>query len=229
MKIGRAANNQRLAIKNARVEPQPYFGYEDIGAFLLLAVVLGLSLRLLVQVQVLSRSAMDNPSIRLQSAMIAVLGTGFYCILRLRYRQPVLKPLGWVIPEMLYIVIALMLGASFAAAIALYLRLRNQVTPPIPISELVILGLVLGPILEESLFRGCLLPVLALSIGTKPAVIVTAVLFAVFHGPTNLAHWLTFTATGIAYGWMRMASRSTTASALMHSAYNLTLYSLARS
>jgi membrane protease YdiL (CAAX protease family) len=170
---------------------------------------------------------MDNPGIGLQSAMITLLGTGFYFILRFRHRQPVLKPLGWVIPQMLYIVIALMLGSSFAAGIALYLRLRNQVTPPIPISELVTLGLVLGPILEESLFRGCLLPLLALSVGTKPAVIITAVIFAVFHGPRSLVHWVALTATGIAYGWMRMASRSTTAPALMHAAYNLTVFLLA--
>jgi membrane protease YdiL (CAAX protease family) len=48
------------------------------------------------------------------------------------------------------------------------------------------------------------------------------VIFAVFHGPTDLVHWVTFTGTGIAYGWMRVASGSTTASALMHAAYNLT-------
>jgi membrane protease YdiL (CAAX protease family) len=170
---------------------------------------------------------MDSPGTGLQSAAIAVLSCGFYFILRLRYRQRVLKPLGWVVPQMRYIVIALMLGSSFAAAIALYLRLRNQVTPPIPISELLILGLVLGPILEESLFRGCLMPLLAQSMGTIPAIIITAATFAIFHGPTNLGHCLTFTATGIAYGWVRMASGSTTAPALMHAAYNLTFGLLA--
>jgi membrane protease YdiL (CAAX protease family) len=163
-----------------------------------------------------------SPGTGLQSAVIAVLSGGLYFILRLRYRQPVLKPLGWVVPQMRYIVFALMLGSLLAAGIARYLRLRNQVTPPIPISELLILGLVLGPILEESLFRGCLMPLLAQSMGTIPAIITTAASFAIFHGPTNLGHCLTFTATGIAYGWVRMASGSTTAPALMHAAYNLT-------
>ena len=188
------------------------------------AVLLGLILRLLVHLQVLSRYALDKPSIGLQSAVVTLLGAGLYFILRLRHRQPVLKPLGWVVPKMSCIVMALMMGSSFAAGIALYLRLRNQFTTPIPIAELLILGLVFGPILEESFFRGCLLPVLALSTGTIPAVIITGVVFAVFHGPVDLAHWVTLTATGIAYGWMRLASRSTTASALAHSAYNLTLY-----
>jgi membrane protease YdiL (CAAX protease family) len=84
----------------------------------------------------------------------------------------------------------------------------------------------LGPILEESFFRGCLLPVLAVSTGAVPAVIITGVVFAVFHAPMDLAHWVTLTATGIAYGWMRVASRTTTAPALMHAAYNLTLWLL---
>jgi hypothetical protein len=94
MKIVGAGNTHWLAIRNARLEPQPFWGYEDIGAFLLLAVLLGLILRLLVHPQVLSRSAMDNPSIGLQSEVVTLLGAGLYFILRLRHRQPVLKPLG---------------------------------------------------------------------------------------------------------------------------------------
>jgi membrane protease YdiL (CAAX protease family) len=176
----------------------------------------------------LAQSSQPNsPGTGLQSAVIVVLSGGLYFILKLRYRQPVLKLLGWVVPQMRYIIIALILGSSFAAGIAIYLRLRNQVTLPIPISELLILGLVLGLILEESLFRGCLMPLLAQSMGTIPAIIITAAIFAIFHGPTNLGHCLTFTATGIAYGWVRMASGSTTAPALMHAAYNLTFGLLA--
>jgi membrane protease YdiL (CAAX protease family) len=227
MRIRGEAKDHWLGTRNTRFEPHPFWGYEDISAFLLLAVFLGLILRLLVRFQFLSRSAMDSPGTGLQSAVIAVLSAGHYFTLRLRYRQPVLKTLGWVVPKMRYVVIALMLGSSFAAGLALYLRLRNRVTPPIPISELLILGLVLGPILEETLFRGCLMPLLAQSMGTIPAIIITAAIFAIFHGPTNLEHCLTFTATGIAYGWVRMASGSTTAPALMHAAYNLTFGLLA--
>jgi membrane protease YdiL (CAAX protease family) len=90
-----------------------------------------------------------------------------------------------------------------------------------------VLSLVLGPILEESLFRGCLLPLLAQTMGNGAAVIITAFLFALFHGPADLAHWASFTATGVAYGWLRVASRSTTAAALMHAIYNLILLLLA--
>lgn len=224
MKVGEQATNHWLAIKNARLEPQPFWGYEDIGAFFLLIVSLGLILSVVARLHFLSQSAIINPSVRMQSAVVVFLGAGLYSVLRSRHRQPVLKPLGWVVPQMAYIVTALIMGPLFAAGIALYLRFRNQITLPIPIGELLVLGLILGPLLEESLFRGCLLPILARTTGTIPAVIITAVLFSLFHGPTDLVHWVSFTATGIAYGWMRVVSRSTTAPALMHAAYNLSLY-----
>jgi membrane protease YdiL (CAAX protease family) len=227
MKIREEAKNHWLAIKNARLEPEPFWGYEDIGAFFLLIVSLSLVLRLLAHLHFLSRSAINNPSVGVQSAVVLFLGAGLYFVLGFRHRQPVLKPLGWVVPPMAYIVTAVILGPLFAAVIALYLRLRNQITPPIPLGELLVLALVLGPLLEESLFRGCLLPVFAQTAGTIPAVIITAVLFALFHGPTNPVHWVSLTATGVAYGWMRVASRSTTASALTHAAYNLALGLLA--
>lgn len=126
----------------------------------------------------------------MQFALVAFLSLTLYFVLKLRHHQAVLRPLGWVLPGPAYTVAALLLGISFASGVALYLRLRNQNTPPIPVLELLVLGLVLGPILEESLFRGCLLPLLAQTTGIVAAVIITAHLFAVFHGPANLAHWV---------------------------------------
>ena len=120
-------------------------------------------------------------------------------------------------------------GILLASGVALYLRFRNQSTPPIAAYGIAVLGLLLGPILEESLFRGCLLPLLAQTTGSGIAVILTAILFALFHQPANLAHWVSFTATGIAYGWIRVASRSTAAAALMHATYNLAVFLSARS
>ena len=87
-----------------------------------------------------------------------------------------------------------------------------------------ILGISLGPILEESLFCGCLLPLLARTTGGIPAVILTAFLFSLFHQPADLAHWVSFTVTGLAYGWIRVVSGSTTAAALMHATYNLAIW-----
>jgi membrane protease YdiL (CAAX protease family) len=228
MNVCEEAKNHWLAIKHARLDSQPFWGYEDVGAFFLLTASLSLVLRLLARMHFLSRAVIINPSVGLQSAVVVFLAAGLYSVLRFRYRRPVLKSLGWVVPQMIHVVTALIVGSSFAAGIAVYLRLRNEIIPPVPIVELLILGLVLGLSLEESLFRGCLLPILAHTTGTIPAVIVTALLFALFHGPQNLVHWVSFTETGVAYGWMRTASRSTTAAAITHATYNLVLFLLAR-
>ena len=201
-----------------------------VGIVAGLGELLGYGLRSFVcsRVFIFSHSLL-SPGVGLQFAVVVFLSVGLYSVHRLRHGQPVLKPLGWVAPETIHTVAAFVLGPSFAAGIALYLRLRNQSTSPIPIVEVLALGVVLGPILEESLFRGCLLPVLAQTTGTTSAVIITAVLFALFHGPTNVVHWMSFTATGVAYGWMRVALRSTTAAVIMHAAYNLSLFLFAAS
>jgi hypothetical protein len=49
MKLGEAAHRLWLAIANASLELEPFWGYENIGAFFLLAVSSGLILRLLAR------------------------------------------------------------------------------------------------------------------------------------------------------------------------------------
>jgi len=203
---------------------KPYWTYEDIGIFSLVVVLLGSVLRLFVRFRLLQLSARANPGFGLQFAVVASLTLALYLVLKFRHHQPVLRPLGWVWPRSAYIVIALLGGASLSSGVALYFHFRSQSQQSMPIVELLVLGVVLGPILEESVFRGCLLPVLAQTTGNLAAVILTALLFALFHQPANLVHWVSFTATGVAYGWIRVASRSTTAGALMHATYNLALF-----
>ena len=209
-------------------EEKPYWSYEDIGVFSLLLAALGPILHLFTRFHLLSRSELENPGLGLQFALIVSLILALYLVLKLRHRRPVLRPLGWVWPRTAYVIVAPLFGVLLAAGVSVYLRLRGQSTPTMPLVEIVILGLVLGPILEESFFRGCLLPVLAHTVGKSFAVVLTALLFALFHSPANLAHWASFTGTGVAYGWIRVTSRSTTAPALAHAAYNLALFLLAR-
>jgi uncharacterized protein len=208
---------------NWRNIPKPYWGYEDIGIFLLLVTFVSTGFRLAVRLRLLSEFWLTRPPIGFQVVLLLFLIFGLYSLLKLRYHMPVLKPLGWVWPPLRYFMLAPALGSIFAVAVAVFVQLRHQVTAPVPIADLFALSLVLGPILEESLFRGYLFPVLERSGGKLVAVVVTALLFALFHGPVNAAHWFWLTATGIAYGWMRVASESTSASALMHASYNLAL------
>ena len=209
-------------------EEKPYWSYEDIGVFSLVLAALGPILHLFTRFHLLLRSELEKPRLGLQLALIVSLILALYLVLKLRHRRPVLRPLGWVWPRTAYVILAPLLGVSLAAGVTVYLRLHGQSTPTMALVEIVILGLVLGPILEESFFRGCLLPVLAHTVGKSFAVVLTALLFALFHSPADLAHWASFTGTGVAYGWIRVTSRSTTAPALAHATYNLALFLLAR-
>ena len=214
----------RCTVKNDLAYAKPYWNYEDIGVFFLVLVLLGLVLRFLVRLSLLQRSELTNPGFGLQFAVVASLSLALYFVFKLRYHLPVLQPLGWVWPRRAHIVVALVAGLLLASGVALYLRFCHQSTQRMAAMELLFLGLLLGPVLEESFFRGCLLPLLAQTTGSGMAVILTAILFALFHNPPNLAHWVSFTATGVAYGWIRVASRSTTAGAVMHTTYNLGLF-----
>lgn len=115
-------------------------------------------------------------------------------------------------------------GTLLASGVALYVRFENQNTMHTGLKQLLLLALILGPILEKSFFRGRLLPLIAQATGNVLAVIITALLFAVFPQPADLAHWVSFIATGVAYGWIRMAARSTTAAVVMHSTYNVDVF-----
>jgi membrane protease YdiL (CAAX protease family) len=215
-------------MKSGLEDEKPYWSYEDIGVFSLVLAGLGPILHFLARLHLLPRSELENPGLGLQFAVIVSLIPALYLVLKLRHWRPVFQPLGWVWPHTAYVILAPLLGASLAAGVAVYLRLHGQSTPTMPLVEIVVLGLVLGPILEESFFRGFLLPVLAYTVGKILAVVLSALLFALFHSPANLAHWASLTGTGIAYGWIRVTSRSTTAPALAHATYNLALVLLAK-
>jgi membrane protease YdiL (CAAX protease family) len=211
-------------MRNHLEHPKVYWSYEDIGVFFLVLVLLGLVLRLFVRFHLLPRSEVTNPSGLLQFAVVASLNLALYLVLTFRHHQPVLRPLGWVWPSTPYIVVALLGGISLASGVVLYFHFRNQSAPPMAVMQMLFLGLLLGPILEESLFRGCVLPLLAQTTGSGTAVILTAILFALFHQPADVAHWVSFTITGVAYGWIRVSSRSTAAAAVMHAMYNLAVF-----
>ena len=203
---------------------EPYWSYEDVGIYFLVLVFAGTVVRLAVRLHWLAAVQLVTPSLALQTSAVILLSVALYLILRWRYRRPVIVPLGWVLPGGIYSAIGFLGGTFAALGIAFVMHSRHEVMPTIPTADFLVLGFFLGPILEESVFRGCLLPVLARTVGSPASVVATAVLFSAFHGPRDVTHWVWFCATGVAYGWLRLASQTTTAAALMHATCNLTLF-----
>jgi membrane protease YdiL (CAAX protease family) len=215
------------AQENSRVPETPYWSYGDLGVFLVGLAVLTLGLHLLARFHLLSSSQLSHPGDGLQVAIVLYLTVSLYAVLKLRYRQAVLAPLGWVRPKLRQAIASLGIGVTLGIMAVLYQRAQSPafgITPSLP---LVLLAALLAPILEESLFRGCLFPLLASKAGNAVAVAATAAVFALFHGPTDLVHWISFGLTGITYGLIRVISDTTTAPAMAHSAYNLVLLSAA--
>ena len=203
---------------------QTYWGYEDIGLFFFSSVFLGPLLRSAERLRLLSPASLNEPPLALQVFVVLFLMACLYAILKLRYRRHVWRSLGWTRPSLGFALIGLFGGAALAIPVALFVRWAGWLMPPIHLWDLTVLGAVLGPGLEESFFRGCLLPVLARTAGVPAAIGLSALLFTALHNPPTLAQWVCFTASGAAYGWVRVSSRSTTTATLMHSAYNVTLF-----
>lgn len=212
---------------NARSEESPYWSYGDLGIFIFALALLALALHVLARLHLVANGQMHHPTDALQTVIVLSLSGTLYGVLKLRYRRPVLRPLGWVRPKTRHAVASLGAGAIMAASVLLYQHFESRNFPFAPSWRWFLLISLLAPILEESLFRGCLLPLIAKSTGNALAVILTAVAFALFHGPTDLAHFISFTVTGIAYGWMRVASGTTTVPAMAHAAYNIAVLAAA--
>jgi membrane protease YdiL (CAAX protease family) len=98
----------------------------------------------------------------------------------------------------------------------------------------VALAVILGPVVEEVVFRGYLMTA-ALQLERRffrtqrgwPSIIVVAVIFMFAHGARSGTTWIQrccIVATGTVYGIIRQRQQSTVAAVLAHSSYNLALY-----
>jgi membrane protease YdiL (CAAX protease family) len=212
---------------NATSGNSPYWGYGDLGIFLLGLALFALGLRVLARLHLMSKTQLSHPSAGLQVAIVLFLTGTLYAVLKLRYKRDVLAPLGWVRPTPVHSLAALGAGVFLALPVLFYQHLESRSFAFTPSFPLLVLSSLLAPILEESLFRGCLFPLVAKTGGNVSAVFLTAGAFALFHGPADWAHWISLVVTGLAYGWIRVVSGTTTAPGFAHAAYNLTLFSAA--
>jgi hypothetical protein len=123
-----------------RSAQEAYWTYEDIGAFLLVAIALSAVVRLAVLVHLLDSSELLVPGAALQTLITAFVIMALYGILKLHYRRPVVAPLGWLIPSRFYTVIAILGGVAAAFAITYLTRWRGHVMPAIAGKEFLFWG-----------------------------------------------------------------------------------------
>jgi membrane protease YdiL (CAAX protease family) len=223
-------------------EREPFWGYDDLGVFV------GMGLPLLVASLMIVRLAEPLGKRIGLGQMAALLVAQFVWyglwltalkgLLGLRYRRPFWRSLAWVLPPAglwlpmlggpLLAVATGGLGVLLRAPKVEIAPLEGLMGSPASIVLLVVGVAVLGPLCEELAFRGFLMPLLIRSLGAAAGIGVTALLFALLHGPEygwSWRHVLLILGAGVAFGVVRWRSKSTLAAAVMHAMYNLTFVS----
>lgn len=224
-------------------ERHPFWDYQDLLIFVSLAIP-SLLLGALFSKSVFAAIGWYPAGKAAQLLPAQFLGYGFwflslYGLLKMRYRRPFWRSLGWVSPGLGVILRCYITGPLLAIAIGLgglllrtpdiEMPIKDLLTDPVSIALIGIFATTLGPVFEELAFRGFLLPLLVRSIGPVPGVILTALPFAVLHGPQYAWSWrhlLLLTAASSVFGIVRLYIGSTAAAAALHSSYNLTFFAV---
>jgi uncharacterized protein len=222
-------------------ESFPFWSYQDLAVLIGLALPSLLAGALLVEglVRTFTTTAPGRP-VQLLVAQFLGYGLWFIClytVLRLRYDRPFWRSLGWTMPSRAVLVSSLAWGpvlAIVASVLGILMRTPNL---DMPIKQFLsdresifLMGLfasTLGPVCEELIFRGFVLPLLVRSLGVMTGVVATALPFALLHGPQYSWSWrhiLLVTLAGSAFGWVRLRTGSTIAAATLHGSYNLTFF-----
>ncbi len=221
---------------------EPFWGYDDLAVFLGLGLPLLLVSMLLMKLAapLAHRLAIGDTAAMLLAQFVwyALWLGALKLLLALRYGRPFWRSLAWVRPPA-GLWLPFFAGPVLALAtggLGLLLRAPRIELAPLEgllanrasLALLVVCVALLGPLCEELAFRGFLLPLVVRSLGAAAGIAVTALLFALLHGPEydwSWRHVLLIFLAGLAFGWVRWRGRSTLAAALMHATYNMTFVS----
>jgi membrane protease YdiL (CAAX protease family) len=221
-------------------EPYPFWSYADLVVFFGLALPC-LLLGAFTEKLFLWVFHWHVHSQALQLVPAQFLGYGFlffalYLLLKVHYGRPFWPSLRWVRTRPGE-ARAILYGFVLAFGVALLggvLRTPDIQTPMKDLlsdrSSIVLIAVfatTLGPLCEELAFRGFLQPVLVRSFGTVVGIVLAAIPFGLLHLSQYGGSWrhgLLISMAGAGFGWMRQASGSTRAAAIMHGAYNFIFF-----
>jgi len=215
-------------------ERRPVWSYEDLG--ILLGAVLPCLVLAAVGTKLLSFVVPQKGVLTAFSQVLIYGGVSasLYMILKARYGIEFWSAMDWRVPWR-RMALTVFLGPALALAmgfLSLALRTPNE---PTALDELLkdrwsiiaigIAATTIGPVFEELIFRGFAQPLFIRSLGLVGGLVVTAIPFALLHGPQNNWNWqrlLILMLAGLVFGLVRHMTGSTAASSLTHAAYNLT-------
>lgn len=219
-------------------QSQPFWDYQDLGLFISLCFP-SLLIAILLMRGLSSLIPYGKPFQGLLAQLIwyGLVFVSLYALLRLRYRRPFWRSLGWKMLSFSTTSLCFLAGPFLAIGIGYLGYILRTPEISLPFQQMLdnrptlflfsIFVVILGPLCEELAFRGFLLPLFIRSLGAAGGIIVTGLLFGCLHAPEYSWSWrhvLLVTAAGSVFGWARYQTDSTTAAAYMHSTYNLTQF-----
>jgi len=161
-----------------------------------------------------------------------------YAVIHRRTAQPFWRTLGWrrlrlgklgagiLVPASLLGGMLLAIGADVASHFyktPKELPIEALFTTRRGVEYLMVFGLLVAPLAEETVFRGYVYPVLARKFGILAGIAFTGILFGMVHVPQLWGGWgqiATLVAVGMAMTAARAATHSVFASYLVHLGYN---------
>jgi membrane protease YdiL (CAAX protease family) len=210
---------------------EAFWDYQDIFVVIGLLIVTVFALPLLLIVLRHVPTAYLN---LIAQAVVYLVALGsIAAILRLRYDRPFWRSLKWIAPRPFNALMSFALGPLLAIGLAYLAHFMGAEQRALPFEKMltsttlaILYGIVVvfaGPLCEELVFRGFMMPLLIRSVGTVAGIVVTAVLFGALHA-LQYPDWrivLMVAIAGAAFGWRRYATGSTIDSGLMHIGFNL--------
>ncbi|MGD1210543.1 MAG: type II CAAX endopeptidase family protein [Candidatus Acidiferrales bacterium] len=158
--------------------------------------------------------------------------------MRLRFQSPFWRTIGWrpletgrVRRGVVYV--ALIFCGFFLARMVSLAESMFPPKHPLPIQTMLqtqhaallfmLTAVLLAPVVEETVFRGYLYPVVARSVGVSAGVVITGTLFGLLHAGQLWGGWwqiALLVVVGILFTLVRAVSRTVVASYILHASYN---------
>ena len=221
----------------APAEP-PFWDYQDAAVSICVALpCFFLGIGVVKGVLAAAPALRSGKALELLAGQFLGYALWFGCLaalFRMRHGQPLWPAMNWKLPACL-ILPSLSLGLVLAMAVAVIgVLLRTPQTDStllelmndrVSIVAVTFFATTLGPFCEELAFRGVLLPLLVRSAGAVAGILLTAVPFALLHGPQyhwSWQHLLLLSGVGCIFGWARYKTGSTGIPTVMHASYNAT-------
>jgi CAAX protease family protein len=245
---------EQLRISKIPPDLRVPWGWADVGLFVLVylgsTILMGILAALAAaRIQHIDLNALIKTPTSLYIGLTILGQTGasivamlyFFLLARMRHAGNFWSALGWRSLNGdrtdLGTVVKYLLGGVALAAAASVASLFVKETGHTPIEEmfkaretilmLMAFGILVAPLVEETIFRGFLYPVAARSMGIMPGILFTGLLFGASHASNLGGAWAQIAVlmgVGIILTWVRARTGSVFGSFLLHIAYNSTLF-----